>query len=661
MEFSEKNPSFKMNTRIEGNLSVVPHQSQPNFFGDGSLMVDEEILCDTFSAATPGNALLLKDAITVTHQYEKPLAPTVGQTQIYPDPAFGGRFVMVSADGRLVDLNPLTHRGDTMVFDGLVQTPRRLPIGLPGQVYTVDPIGSSLGSSIGWRSQVYAAHDIARGPTSLRLRYSARSLTADTPFAALDGGHVILDSVDRADAGAFTGGSVTADGIYESWAQIHLRSAGPVTMTSGFAVDTQAVKTTDPAVEIEAGSGPITQTTASIPWISQVTAGQSHSVTLTGGAVLAGSTVCMIKLDTLCLFARYNNGPIQGNNVPWGPATVQQGDVAVTAGAGGTFTATAAATYHVWGSLTSPQDGSIDATVQKNGQPGRRFVGRGRVPFEAVIAAAPNDVVTVLTTGSALQTGAVAITRVREHEACVVMQGQSDLTANGFARVSSVTVADGGTYRISTIATLQSVEEGAYMLRLAVEEKELQNSAFYATIGSNGTKSAHGLALAYLPPNTIVTLQGVSVQGSVATCSAQTVLRKYEATVSPFKGYSEFGRFFRSKGVTTPFSTTSTVFRECARLVTGDIAGGRYRLSALADWTMARSGTEMQLRTMVDGAEVDRYSMNPSVAHPFRAHMSALLTLSTGDHVITVEVRTTDVKHAVQVVKSTIETFLVER
>lgn len=627
--YSEKNPGFRMNTRMEGNLSVIPHESYPETFGDGSLMVDGSLYCDFFYAATPDSNIVFKDPLLQSHQYQPPPLPDATQTLLYPDAELAGRLVMVNAEGQRIDLNPLQQRGDTMVYDGMKQTTTRVPIGLPGQVYTVDPSGA-FGSAVAWRSPRYPAHDVpGNQPTSVAVRYAALSLSSDTAFSS----SVMFDTVDRIDSDAFTGPTILHNGVYEARCVLHI--SGNSEVTAAMQISAQTVSLVDNGTVCLQGIFVVTDA----PQDVQI------SVTGTGteqGEILSSSTLYITKLTT-----EYVSEAGSQDQSLVAPAT---------------------GTYRVSGTVINLDDADLSVTLLLNNQPvpDSLTVGRKCIPIENTLNLQVGDTVASDTIGGNTNTDqcTLSIIRVLESE---TGQGTVQLGPNAFHDIGQVTVSSGGTYRVTVLATLTNTDnsEDTYALRIIADrDDELQYSLFYAQIHPDGSRTVRGFALAFLPPNTNLTLQGVSMQGSAATCAGRLFFDKLEATISPIRGLPDFGRFYSyvTENVKS-FSTTSRTFRDYLQLTTGDIPTGIYGIQATVDWKMSRPGTSMALQmTIASNSEViDEYTATPLTAiDEQRATLSGQrVNLPQGNSTVIISVRTSGT--AITLTRGTIEIFMIER
>lgn len=663
-QYSEKNPSFRMNTRLDGNLSVVPHETQPEFFGDGSLMVDEEIYCDYFSAATPGANVLLKDALVQTRQYQKPVLPLMNQTQLYPDAEYDGRFVMVKDDGQLIDLNPLQQRGDTMIFDQLKQTTSRVPLGLPGQLYTVNPL-LSVGSGVAWKSPTFQAHNIQKHePTSLELRYVALSLSSDLEL--LDPvTEVAFDMIERQDRDVFeqlsglsgpSGISLLQNGVYEARCQINVKSIGETAAT--LQVDGQVISCRG------FGNGPLT-----IQRVFDITnAPKTIEVKVTGnGTALAGSTLDITKLtDNVPSFSSVLSGSeiiSLPASIPW--EILQENTSTGVSLDNGTFTVSRAGRYHVSGTVAL-QNGVVDVAIVKNAVATPITTGQLSVPFDSVLELVENDTFAVKGTGSGQLDSAncyISVTFLDESVACLLSSGEMELVSTEFLTVTSAFLSEGGTYLVSSLVEFQNTDssDGTYGVHLIIDEREVENSLFVAHVVADEKRTLTGFSMLYVPPNTLISVSAVSVQGSGALCKIQSVFKKYETTLTSFHGYSDFGRYYRSVTSNDRFSTTSTSFRPYLTLKSGPVPTGTYLLNVLIDYSMTRPGSSMEIVVRNGSDILDSYSETPVITvNPTRICCSRAIDLSKGQHIISVSVRTTDKTRAVVVTVGALGLYLLK-
>ena len=153
----EKNPDFKQDTRVEGNLSIVEHPSNPSYYGDGSVEVSGTLSTDTFGSATPSAAIKIKSPLNFVNSGPQWVAP--GTTQLYADVEHG-RLQMSQSDGSIIDLNPLEQPGDLMTFDGILNTTRRLPVGMPGQSLCIDKVRNP-STFMQWASNSIQSGDVS--------------------------------------------------------------------------------------------------------------------------------------------------------------------------------------------------------------------------------------------------------------------------------------------------------------------------------------------------------------------------------------------------------------------------------------------------------------------------------------------------------------------
>ena len=217
MLLREKDSTFIQDTRIEGNLSVVVHPGNPDYYGDGSVEVGGILRTDGIMSATPNTVVHLGSPLNLLVKDTVPQLPIPGQTQIYSSSEAGGRLVMVNSEGTVIDLNPLTKMGDLMTFDGLKNTTVRFGSGLPGQQLVLDPWINYSTGGLAWKSNPANVHSIG-GPSDTYVKYleltnvSSVNLT-NTPA------RIAFTDVLRHDASAFSVGTsdflILQNGMYE--------------------------------------------------------------------------------------------------------------------------------------------------------------------------------------------------------------------------------------------------------------------------------------------------------------------------------------------------------------------------------------------------------------------------------------------------------------
>ncbi len=138
---TEKNPLFIRESRIEGNLSVVLHPSNPQVYGDGSVEVGGTLSTDYLSSATPNSYTQIQSPLHFVNVVQPP-TPIPGLTQLYADSGTG-HLTMGDALGRKLDLMPLQTPGDIMTVRGLNGgTTTRIAAGKPGEQLSVDHIAN---------------------------------------------------------------------------------------------------------------------------------------------------------------------------------------------------------------------------------------------------------------------------------------------------------------------------------------------------------------------------------------------------------------------------------------------------------------------------------------------------------------------------------------
>ena len=653
-----------MNTRFSGNLSIVPHETDPVYFGDGSLMVDEEILCDTFSAATPNANVHFKDATVHSHLHQTPEPPSTGQTQLYASANHDGRLIMVKPDGSTIDLNPLQARGDTMVYDGLMQTAIRLPLGLPGQLFTVDPL-NSMGPALGWRSLTVPAHRIAN--TSQVVKYVALSAPQTVSYSGT-ASPLLFDTVDRADTG--TTGTTLHTGIYDVRFQIQFQaSAAPRTLQVRLGTR-----------EILVATVPASETTFSgicFLAVPNNTSSQKLMLTLNGDSdIRAGSTILVTKLrtETRYLTARITASvPVTlPTNVPWNLIDFQNS--LPTTLDGGAFIVSTAGTYHIFGLVTVSYEGNqvrpTQVSVTKNGQVIATSTGLNSVSLDALTTLTAGDSVAAYcsSNGRATFGGIWGMNLIEADEVAHSVTGSTDLTANEFRNIAEYFVKDGGTYLISSLAHLQNTDatDGQYVFRFTVDGRQVINSDFTENLAASQSISASGSAMMLLAPNSTLILQGVSVTGTAATCAGQMIVKKYETLIAPIPGYPDFGRFYKTATRSTALATTSGTLREYLRLDTGDVPHGEYHIKAVVDWTMTSPGAAMEIALVLHDANMtvlDAYAPTCTVRDQVdRSVLTQVVTLTEGRYILSVRVRSLQPDSAAaKLVKGTIDSYLTKR
>src|SRR5947209_10928264 len=112
MLLGEKNPNFVLETRIEGNLSVVDHPVDADIYGNGSVQIDGTLFSDAIAAATPQSSVLVASPLSFNSLSTPPA--DFSKYQLYASSNHNGRLVMLDNNGNITDLNPLSKMGDIM-------------------------------------------------------------------------------------------------------------------------------------------------------------------------------------------------------------------------------------------------------------------------------------------------------------------------------------------------------------------------------------------------------------------------------------------------------------------------------------------------------------------------------------------------------------------
>ena len=115
-------------------------------------------------AQQPNSVIQLGSPVHFLSRTSNPSIPSTGQVQLYSDNDFDGRLIMVDSTGKVIDINPLTTKGDIMTFSSSTSTTVRLPVGTDGQALVAD---STLATGLKWGNVA------SPGGSSLLYKYAS--------------------------------------------------------------------------------------------------------------------------------------------------------------------------------------------------------------------------------------------------------------------------------------------------------------------------------------------------------------------------------------------------------------------------------------------------------------------------------------------------------
>ena len=694
--WGEKNPSFKQDARIEGNLSVVVHPSNPTMYGDGSVEIGGTLSTDTLSSATPDSYIQVNSPLHLSNRYTDPPSPIAGSTQLYAD-GNTNQLKMVDSQGRRYELiPPLDASGDIMTYREQGQSTVRLPAGKPGERLAVDPEANPA-SLLRWLPDRTGSRDIPLiNQESDEAKYVQLSGPATiTEVLATAHFPVPLPRLSRSDPAY----SLSQDALYVTLLQAGVYSLRcKITVKAGASIDRLAARlektdATGGYFPLQGGElSTIEVTEGAVRTLYSELSFSAHAgnrvrlrmlPSTTGTYTLEPDSVVLslvTRTGTKETFAIGSEGTVSiGSDYTIVPCNVSVID-SLGSSSGGAITTPVNGSYRLYARVSFGPGGvsTGDMQVQVNGAnvaQGRVINGSGYIYQLLNLTAGDRVLLLVRAAGSANVTLSQACLSMSAPDVgtwqCVrVPFGDSDqlrtdrfstlplldkearsLAAAHFQfplsttdRCERIILRTGGTYLIA----FTGIAHGGALVQAKVgtSDGRLINVYLFdseAVDPSGGEGNLVSSVCSFFPPNSTLSFHGLR-SGTIETHVSDGVLliQRISEPLMMFTGSTEFGsRYLYKNNDAEVIITAGSQYTDHVSLQTPTLPAGRYRVGYTIECDVSSPGETFEVRTLLDDVIIDSITKRP-VATGVYDKVCAFLNLSvSGDdsHIVRLQTR----------------------
>ena len=694
--WGEKNPSFKQDARIEGNLSVVVHPSNPTMYGDGSVEIGGTLSTDTLSSATPDSYIQVNSPLHLSNRYTDPSPPIAGSTQLYAD-GNTNRLKMVDSQGRRYELiPPLDASGDIMTYREQGQSTVRLPAGRPGERLAVDPEANPA-SLLRWLPDRTGSRDLPlikqESDDAKYVQLSGPAMTTEVPVTAHFS--VSLPRLSRADPAYSVGQdalyvTLLQAGVYTLRCRITVKAGAPIDRLVGRVEKTDATGGYFPLQggelsTIEFTEGAVRTLYSELSFSAAV----GNRVRLrmlpssTGGTYTLGPDSVVLSLvtrsETKETFAIGPEGTVSiGSDYTIVPCNVPVID-SLGSSSGGAITTPASGSYRLYARVSLGLGGvsTGDMQVQVNGinvAQGRVINGSGYIFQLLNLTAGDRVLLLARAAGSAnvtlpqaclsmsatdvgtwqcvrvpfgdsdqLRTDRFSTLPLLDKEARSLVSTHFQFPLSASDRCERIILRAGGTYLIAFTATAH----GGALVQAKVGTSDGRLINVYLgeseTIDrSGGEGNLVSSVCSFFPPNSTLSFHALQ-SGTIEThvSGGSLLIQRISEPLVMFAGSTEFGsRYLYKNNNAETITTAGSRYTDQVSLQMPTLPAGRYRIGYTIECDVSSPGETFEVRTLLDDVIIDSITKRP-VATGVYDKVCAFLNLSIADgsHVLRLQTR----------------------